>query len=138
MNGQWLPWVTNYNNVSSDGYAGIPCRAVTGLKAYTVGSQSAVGNLQYRVHLRGGRWLPWVTDASGKAPNDYAGIYGHVIDGIQVKLVNKPGYHAEVRVQLTDRTGWLSWSSQYSTGADAYAGIYGIGIDRVQIRVVKN
>ena len=91
MNGQWLPWVTNYNNVSSDGYAGIPCRAITGLKAYTVGSQSAVGNLQYRVHLRGGRWLPWVTDASGKAPNDYAGIYGHVIDGIQVKLVNKPG-----------------------------------------------
>ena len=78
--------------------------------------------------------MPWVTDASGKAPNDYAGIYGHVIDGIQVKLVNKPGYHAEVRVQLTDRTGWLSWSSQYSTGADAYAGIYGIGIDRVQIR----
>ena len=57
VNGQWLPWVTNYNNVSSDGYAGIPCRAVTGLKAYTVGSQSAVGNLQYRVHLRGGRWL---------------------------------------------------------------------------------
>ncbi|MFQ7846805.1 MAG: hypothetical protein ACLRHQ_00545 [Sellimonas intestinalis] len=73
-----------------------------------------------------------------KGSNDYAGIYGHVIDGIQVKLVNKPGYHAEVRVQLTDRTGWLSWSSQYSTGADAYAGIYGIGIDRVQIRVVKN
>lgn len=138
VNGQWLPWVTNYNNVSSDGYAGIPCRAVTGLRAYTVGSQSAVGNLQYRVHLRGGQWLPWVTDASGKAPNDYAGIYGHVIDGIQVKLVNKPGYHAEVRVQLTDRTGWLSWSSQYSTGADAYAGIYGIGIDRVQIRIVKN
>lgn len=138
VNGQWLPWVTNYNNVSSDGYAGIPCKAVTGLKAYTVGSQSAVGNLQYRVHLRGGQWLSWVTDASGKAPNDYAGIYGHVIDGIQVRLINKPGYHAEVRVQLTDRTGWLDWSSQYSTGANSYAGIYGVGIDRIQIRVVKN
>lgn len=138
VNGQWLPWVTNYNNVSSDGYAGIPRKAVTGLKAYTVGSQSAVGNLQYRVHLRGGQWLSWVTDASGKAPNDYAGIYGHVIDGIQVRLINKPGYHAEVRVQLTDRTGWLDWSSQYSTGANSYAGIYGVGIDRIQIRIVKN
>lgn len=138
VNGQWLPWVTNYNNVSSDGYAGIPGKAITGLKAYTVGSQSTVGNLQYRVHLRGGQWLSWVTDASGKIPNDYAGIYGRVIDGIQVRLINKSGYHAEVRVQLTDRTGWLSWSSQYSTGADVYAGIYGIGIDRVQIRIVKN
>lgn len=138
VNGQWLPWVTNYNNVSSDGYAGIPCNAITGLKAYTVGSQSSVGNLQYRVHIKGGQWLSWVTDASGKSPNDYAGIYGKTIDGIQVKLINKTGYHAEVRVQLTDRTGWLDWSSQYSTGSNSYAGIYGVGIDRVQIRIVKN
>lgn len=138
VGGQWLPWVTNYNNYSSDGYAGIPCRSITGLRAYTMGSQSAAGNLQYRVHIKGGGWLSWVTDASEDPPNDYAGVYGKTIDGIQVKLINKTGYHAEVRVQLTDRTGWLSWSSQYSTGANSYAGIYGIGIDRVQIRIVKN
>lgn len=138
VGGQWLPWVTNYNNYSSDGYAGIPCRSITGLRAYTMGSQSAAGNLQYRVHIKGGGWLAWVTDASEDPPNDYAGVYGKTIDGIQVRLINKSGYHAEVRVQLTDRTGWLSWSSQYSTGANSYAGIYGIGIDRVQIRIVKN
>ena len=60
----------------------------------------------------------WVTDASGKAPNDYAGIYGHVIDGIQVKLVNKPGYHAEgtSTAHRPDRMAFLVQPVQHGRG----------------------
>lgn len=38
-------------------------------------------SVQYRTYV-GGRWLPWVTDL-----NDYAGIYGKVIEGIQVQII---------------------------------------------------
>lgn len=41
-------------------------------------------NVEYRAHIKGGEWLPWVSKADDT--NDgYAGLYGKEIDGIQVK-----------------------------------------------------
>ena len=40
-------------------------------------------SVEYSVYVEG-RWLPWVIDL-----NDYAGIYGKVIEGIQVQVIRK-------------------------------------------------
>ena len=42
----------------------------------------------YRVHLLGGSWLDWQYDTDTTNGQDgYAGIFGTIIDGVQVKLV---------------------------------------------------
>lgn len=45
--------------------------------------------IYYRVHLlKDNKWLPWVMDSSNEKPNynEYAGLYGKEIDGIQIKI----------------------------------------------------
>ena len=78
----WLSAVTKWDNTSM-GYSGIygkPIDCVT-LKAdgYT---------LKYRVHIKGGNWLGWITKSD---INDYnnglAGAYGKAIDAIQIDVV---------------------------------------------------
>ena len=80
---KWLAEITNYGD-GSNGYAGWPKRAIQGVRA-----KLTQGHIEIRVHIGGknGRWLPWVRD--GK---DYAGLYGKDADGIQMHLVDAPGY----------------------------------------------
>lgn len=45
-------------------------------------------SIYYRVHLlKENKWLPWVKESSNEKPNynEYAGLYGKEIDGIQIK-----------------------------------------------------
>lgn len=44
--------------------------------------------IYYRVHLlKENKWLPWVKESQNEKPNydEYAGLYGKQIDGIQIK-----------------------------------------------------
>lgn len=44
--------------------------------------------IYYRVHLlKENKWLPWVKESNNEKPNynEYAGLYGSQIDGIQIK-----------------------------------------------------
>lgn len=45
--------------------------------------------LMYRVHLVDGEWLDWVEASDNETPkyNEYAGLYGKPIDGVQIKLI---------------------------------------------------
>lgn len=70
-NGRWLPAVTGRSD-----YAGILGSQVTDV---------AIKGATYRVHIKGGKWLPWVT---GYNINDYSNGYagnGKIIDAIQIK-----------------------------------------------------
>lgn len=109
--GDWLPWITGYNEVNGNGYAGLLGKKITDLqvqmadgKAVTVKQHTCSGwtgdpldciamkaegcQLRYRVHVKGGKWLPWVT---GCDINDYtnglAGVYGKPIDAVQIDVV---------------------------------------------------
>ena len=42
------------------------------------------GYVDYRVHTIEDGWLPWAR-GFGENGNEYGGIYGHTIDGIQMK-----------------------------------------------------
>ena len=101
--GKWLPAVTG-----CDDYAGVFGKPISGIRvelsegqAVTVRSHTCSGwdgdtidciamkadgcELRYRVHIKGGKWLPWVTgfDLADSA-NGYAGIYGKPIDAVQI------------------------------------------------------
>lgn len=64
--GKWWSEVKNYNTTNSNGYAGVENNIMQGVKA-----KLSEGSIQYRVHTKSNRWLPWVTDYS-----DYAGVIG--------------------------------------------------------------
>ncbi len=124
---KWLAEITNYGD-GSNGYAGWPKRAVQGVRA-----KVSRGHIEIRVHIGGknGRWLPWVRD--GK---DYAGLYGKDADGIQMHLVDAPGYVVEYRVAAKGKD-YYPWVRDYGLGSDGYAGCYGKPFDRLQCRIVK-
>lgn len=67
---EWLPWVENRND-----YAGNLGNDIDGVQ---------IKDATYRVHLKNGSWLPWVSKVDN-TPEGYAGIYGRAIDAIQIK-----------------------------------------------------
>lgn len=68
---KWLPYVTG----SSD-YAGNLPNDIDGVQ---------IKNAIYRVHIKNGEWLSWVSKVDDSS-SGYAGIYGKVIDAVQIKL----------------------------------------------------
>lgn len=132
VGGRWLPAVTNW-----DDYAGIKGKPIT-----DIAIKASKGSVRYRVHLKGGNWLGYVT---GYNTNDhikgYAGC-GLAIDAVDVyyttpsdvrKSHGKP-LKAKYRVSPV---GGNYYSNQYDNetrnGQDGYAGSFGKAIDRVQI-----
>lgn len=128
----WLPWVENYNEKNSDGYAGVTGKAITALRAGL-----SKGKIKYRAHTKGGKWYAWILDYNTKNTNGYAGVLGKEIDMLQMTLEGLPGYAVEYRV-ATVGGGFLPWVRDYNTkNSDGYAGITGKPFDRMQIRIVK-
>lgn len=124
---KWWPTVTDYNEESADGYAGVQGKAMTALQAVP-----SVGSLRYRVHLLGKDWLPWVENDT-----DYAGIRGKAIDAVQMQLVGADGYEIRYRVSPQKSKGWYGWCTGLSdkTG-DGYAGVLGNAIDCIRMAIV--
>lgn len=125
---KWLPEVVDCNDKNTDGYAGIAGINMTALMA-----KPSVGSVKYRVHLLGGKWLPWVVDDT-----DHAGVRGKAIDAVQMQLLDADGYEVQYRVSPKVNGGWYCWCTGLSdkTG-DGYAGVFGKAIDCVQIKIVK-
>ena len=124
FNGGWLPAVKNL-----DDYAGVNGTNMQGLVA-----KSSVGTLEYRVHIRGKDWLPWVNKYdTSDWNNGIAGYKGATIDGVQMRLKGASGYTVKYRVSVFGTTGYYDWV----VGDSDYAGSYGRAIDCIQICAVK-
>ena len=126
---KWLSTIKNCNDTNDMGYAGVEGFPITGFTA-----MATKGTLRYRAHVTNVGWFAWV-DKSNR--NDWRyGIAGNPdtpIDGIQLELVNAPGYQVMYRVSLMGSNEYLPWV----TGLEDYAGIYGKIIDKIQIKIVK-
>ena len=121
---KWLPAVKNTTD-----YAGIQKMSVSGLAA-----KSSKGTLKYRVHIKGGAWLDWVSKYdTSDWNNGCAGIKGKAIDAIQMKLDGVSGYEVKYRVSTTSSSAYLPWV----TGTEDYAGILGSAIDCIQAVIVN-
>lgn len=129
---RWLPAVTNWND-----YAGIIGKSIT-----DIAIKVSDGKVRYRVHIKGGGWLPYVTGYNTNDHNNgYAGN-GKIIDAIDVYYTtpsdvrNAHGRPLKAKYRVS-AVGQNYYSSQYDNethnGQDGYAGLFGKAIDRVQI-----
>lgn len=112
-------------------YAGVRGKAIT-----DVAIMCNVGKVEYRVHVLGGKWLPYVTGFNWADPvNGYAGN-GKPIDAIEVIYIAPDGssQKAQYRVSPVNK-GYYSWQYNNETGGgqDGYAGSFGKKIDRFQL-----
>lgn len=121
----WLPEVKNL-----DDYAGWQESPIT-----DVAMRVDKGSLKYRVHVKGGKWLPYVTGYNIKdAINGYAGN-GKPIDAIQI-YYSTP---SDIRPYKKAKYKVNSYSWQYDTetknGQDGYAGLFGKNVTKLQITI---
>ena len=126
--GRWLPEVCNLTD-----YAGLPGKAIT-----DVAVRVTAGSVRYRVHVKGGAWLPYVTGCNiNDRRSGYAGN-GRPIDAVEVYYYTpaniRPVKRAKYRVAPVGG-GYWPWQldSQKTNGQDGYAGSFGQTIDHLQI-----
>lgn len=134
--GTWLPEVTDLSD-----YAGLENKQIT-----DVAIKVSKGSVKYRVHIKGGSWLPYVTGYNtADDENGYAGDK-KPIDLIEVyystpnDVVSKLGYlKAKYRVSPIGSSSYYDWQydDEKTGGQDGYAGDYGMTIDKFQIELSK-
>lgn len=84
-NGRWLNWISTYNiDDWNKGVAGIKGKYIDGIQFDFSGVEGY--KVKYRVSVQNNKgYLPWVTGWD-KTSSGYAGIFGRLIDKIQVKI----------------------------------------------------
>ena len=86
LNGDWLPWVTDYDiNDNVNGYAGIKGKVIDAIQV----EFSGVGDYKatYRVRKQGAGFWDWQHNTEKNSEQDgYAGLFGTKIDGLQITL----------------------------------------------------
>lgn len=123
----WLPEVRDLTD-----YAGYQESAVTDI-AVKVSS----GKVQYRVHVKGGAWLPYVTGYSlNDSRNGYAGN-GRVIDAVEIIYTPADGSQKRAKYHTAPVGGSRYYAWQYDNergnGQDGYAGLFGREIGKFQL-----
>ena len=81
IGGNWIGAVNSkdYSSGNGNSYAGNLNKPIDGIRI-----KSSKGYVDYRVHIKGGDWLSWAR-GFGNTGNEFAGIYGKEIDGLQMK-----------------------------------------------------
>lgn len=124
--GKTYPAVTNLADC-----AGVKGKAIT-----DVAIKVNKGSVKYRVHVKGGKWLPYVTGYSWKDKNNgYAGN-GHAIDAIEIIYTAPSGSTQKAQYRVSPLNGgYYSWqyNNEKTGGQDGYAGRFGKLIDRLQL-----
>lgn len=131
-------WYKEVNDLT--GYAGEIGRSITDIAV-----RVSEGKVKYRVHIKGGKWLPWVTGYDIAEPeNGYAGDK-KPIDAIQIyyytpsDVAKKYGYlRIKYRVSPLN-CAYFPWQYDTETAGsqDGYAGDFGKPIDRFQAALSK-
>lgn len=131
-NGRWYDEITNYNEVNSNGYAGVFGKEISGIRVKLSNGKTVT----VASHISGNannNWLSAVTKWDNTS-NGYSGWKGKPTDCIAVKA---DGHTLKYRVHVKGGN-WLDWVSKYdiNDAKNGVAGIYGKPIDAVQIGVV--
>ena len=120
----WLPEVENLND-----FSGLKDSPIIG-----VAMKVNKGFIKYRVHIKGGKWLPWVTGYNIKDfVNGYAGN-GQVIDAIQIYYYTPSGMKLKEAVYKVNDFGWQH-DTDKGNGQDGYAGMFGTAMMELRISI---
>ncbi len=119
----WLPEVVNLSD-----YAGYNGDEITGL-AMRVDK----GSMRYRVHIKGGSWLPYVTGYDiSEGINGYAGDGKRVIDAVEAyyDTPNDIRPYKKIKYRVNDYP--YQYDNETSDGQDGYAGVFGVSVTKFQ------
>lgn len=121
----WLGEVKNLED-----YAGYKNSAITGL-AIKVDK----GSVKYRVHVKGGSWLGWITNYNiNDIKSGYAGN-NKPIDAIQVYYYTPNNIRPYKKaVYKVNNYGWQH-DTDTTNGQDGYAGLFGKNVTKFQIEI---
>ena len=121
----WLPEVKNLED-----YAGYENSPIT-----DVSIRVDKGSLKYRVHVKGGTWLTYVTGHNiADSINGYAGN-GKIIDAIEI-YYNTPNNirpYKKAKYKVNNYT-W-QYDNEKNNNQDGYAGVFGVNISKLQISI---
>ena len=125
----WLPSIKNYNNIDSNGYAGIIGDSMGGLRVKLSNGEK----VYIKSHIKNNGWLSEIHEWNN-TNNGYSGIKGRDIDAVMLKSNVKLLY----RVHLLKQKRWLGWVDGYNENdsRNGYAGNLGQIIDAIQIKIV--
>lgn len=119
----WLPEVKNLED-----YAGWENSPITG-----VAIRVDKGSIKYRVHIKGGQWLPYVT---GFNLNDYNNGYAgnrKVIDAIEVYYYTPNDIRPYRKAKYKVNNYPYQYDNEITNGADGYAGVFGVPVTKFEI-----
>lgn len=121
----WLPEVCNLTD-----FAGWNGSNVIG-----VAMRTNVGTIQYRVHILGGGWLPFV---SGCDINDL--VYGYagndkVIDALEAYYFTPDGIPYRKVKYKVNNYDW-QYDNEKGNGQDGYAGAFGVPVKELRMEII--
>lgn len=122
----WLPEVKNL-----DDYAGWENSPIT-----DIAIKVDRGSIRYRVHVKGGNWLPYVTGYDiNNSSTGYAGN-GKLIDAVEIYYYTpddiRPFKKAKYKV---NEYPW-QYDNEKDTRQDGYAGVFGVNVTKLQLEIV--
>ena len=120
----WLPEVKNL-----DDYAGWENSPITGL-AIKVDK----GSIKYRVHIKGGNWLPYVTGCNiNDFNNGFAGDGKNIIDAVEIYYFTPNDIRPYKKAKYKVNNYPYQYDNEKGNGMDGYAGVYGVNATKFQI-----
>lgn len=122
----WLPEVKNLTD-----YAGWENSPITG-----VAIKVDKGSIKYRVHIKGGQWLPYVTgyDINNMA-NGWAGK-NLAIDLIEVYYYTPANIRPYKKAKYKVNNYAWQYDNEKTNGQDGYAGARNVNVTKFQIEIV--
>jgi len=119
----WLPEVKNL-----DDYAGWENSPIT-----NVAIKVSKGEIKYRVHVKGGNWLPYVNGYDvNNAKNGYAGN-NKPIDAIEVYYYTPSDIRPYKKAKYKVNEYTWQYDNEKTNNQDGYAGVFGKGVVKFQI-----
>ena len=120
----WLPEVRNLEDYA--GYQDSPIIAI----AMKVDN----GHIKYRVHIKDGSWLNWITDYDiHNYQTGYAGNHKE-IDAVQIYYYTPDNIRPYLRAKYKTNYGW-QYDTETTSGQDGYAGMMSHPITKLMISI---
>lgn len=122
----WLKEVKNLED-----YAGWENSPITGL-AIRVDK----GSIKYRVHIKGGNWLPYVTGCNiNDFNNGFAGDGINAIDCVECYYYTPNNIRPFKKAKYKVNNYPYQYDNEKINGQDGYAGVYGVSATKFQITI---
>lgn len=120
-------WLSEVKNLED--YAGWENSPITGL-AIRVDK----GSIKYRVHIKGGNWLPYVTGCNiNDFNNGFAGDGKNIIDAVEVYYFTPNDIRPYKKAKYKVNNYPYQYDNEKDNGMDGYAGVYGVNATKFQI-----